>query len=70
MNMAMQNEQHASKRIRRNEFGSLELEEIQEDELENSSLGIKFEKQPDKKPNNPEDNLIAYGGMSDMIQKG
>lgn len=55
MNMGMSNEQHTSKRIRRNEFGSLELEEIQEDELENSSLGIKFEKQPEKKPNNPED---------------
>ena len=68
--MAMSNEQHTSKRIRRNEYGSLELEEIEEDELENSSLGIKFEKLPEKKPNNPEDQFLANGGMSNMIQKG
>ena len=46
------------------------MEEIEEDELENSSLGIKFEKLPEKKPNNPEDQFLANGGMSNMIQKG
>jgi len=37
-----------SKRLKRNEFGSLILEEIEEGEIESSSLAIKFEKNTEK----------------------
>ena len=37
--------QPPSKRLKRNEFGSLILDEVEEEEVENSSLEVKFEKE-------------------------
>jgi hypothetical protein len=43
----MKNEQQKSKRLRRNEHGSLEMDEIPEEgDVENSFEGIKFERPP------------------------
>ena len=42
--------QMPSKRLKRHEFGSLILEEVEEEEVENSSLEVKFEKGNDANP--------------------
>lgn len=50
-----------SKRLKRNEFGSLILEEIEEEEIENSSLEVKFEKKNDANAKvKEEESILEY----------